>query len=244
MPEKKQVKFGVLFTGEGTNMEKILLESQITKGRFEVRCILSNRSQAGGLNRARNLEFPEKDIVVLRRQDCPGDTDEEKHENFGRQIVTEMHKRGVTHIIQAGWLVLTPKVVIDEFADRIFNQHPAPVPEFGGEGMYGIRAHAAVLNFVKMTEQEHPHTNVVIHRVTPTLDEGAVVRSAHVDILPDDNAETLQKRATEYEYRILRYFLYDILDDRVRENPLSSIVQPGQEELLAVAKKLAIEKYR
>jgi folate-dependent phosphoribosylglycinamide formyltransferase PurN len=46
-------------------------------------------------------------------------------------------------VVLAGYLRLLP--IVSDFQGRVLNVHPTLLPKFGGKGMHGERAHAAVL---------------------------------------------------------------------------------------------------
>jgi phosphoribosylglycinamide formyltransferase 1 len=78
-----------------------------------------------------------------------------------------------------------------------FNIHPAPLPEFGGEGMYGRAVHERVL--AAYHNEEITHTAVCVHFVTASYDLGPVFFRVQVPILANDTATTLQLRVSVYE---------------------------------------------
>lgn len=94
----------------------------------------------------------------------------------------------------SGWMLLVqgldPKTTI--------NIHPGPLPEFGGEGMYGIHVHEAVLKAYR--EGRIAQSAVSMHFVTPAYDQGPVFFEYPVLIRQDDTAETLQGRVSKIEH--------------------------------------------
>lgn len=127
------------------------------------------------------------------------------------------------------------------------NQHPGPLdsgrPDFGGQGMYGLRVHAARLYFVQMVNRDY-WTEATAQRVASEYDKGAVLLAERVPILKNDTPETLQQRVLPVEHQVqirtLKAFSEGNIPLFVREQPL---IFPGEEKILEEAKKLAIEKY-
>jgi phosphoribosylglycinamide formyltransferase-1 len=78
----------------------------------------------------------------------------------------------------------------------VLNIHPALLPKFGGQGMYGIRVHRAVL---AAGERE---SGASVHIVTGEYDRGPLLAQARVPVLPGDTAESLQARVLEQEHRL------------------------------------------
>jgi phosphoribosylglycinamide formyltransferase-1 len=85
--------------------------------------------------------------------------------------------------------------VLAAFPRRIVNIHPALLPKFGGQGMFGLRVHEAVL---AAGERE---TGVTVHLVNHEYDRGPILDQARVLVRPGDTPETLQARVLEVEHR-------------------------------------------
>lgn len=103
----------------------------------------------------------------------------------------------------SGWL----KMVTGLSAKTTFNIHPGPLPRFGGDGMYGIHVHEAVIEAYKNGDpsvssgQRVTESAITMHFVTEGYDRGPVFFSHSVPIMPDDTVETLAKRANEAEHK-------------------------------------------
>jgi phosphoribosylglycinamide formyltransferase-1 len=88
---------------------------------------------------------------------------------------------------------LGPKTLA-HFQGRILNIHPALLPKFGGEGMWGIHVHEAV---IAAGEKE---SGVSIHFVDENYDTGAIIAQTRVPVMSDDTPETLAARVLEQEH--------------------------------------------
>ena len=82
------------------------------------------------------------------------------------------------------------------FRNRILNIHPALLPAYGGEGMYGDRVYEAVL------AAGETETGPSVHLVDEEYDHGPVVLQYRVPILPEDTLETLRDRVRACEPRL------------------------------------------
>ena len=121
----------------------------------------------------------------------------------------------------------------------MFNQHPCPVPEFGGRGMYGRRVHATRLLFTRMTKRDY-WTEAIAQRVHREYDQGAVVHSARVDILPDDTVDDLQQRVLPVEHKTQIALLKNVARGSVKEVSVrETLVKPEEEQVLFLAKRVA-----
>lgn len=216
---------------------------------MDIACIISSKTDAGGIEKARALGVSSDDIVIVDPRDFK-DGKEVDQVRFGEKLLEELGKRGVTAITQNGWLPKTPESVIKEYEGKIFNQHPGPVPEFGGKGMYGRRVHAAVLLYRRWTNGDNwrcvEHwTEVIAQRVDKNYDMGAVVKKVRVVILPDDTPEDLQKRALPIEHRVQIDLLKDVASNIVKElgkrPPI--VTTPAEQFILELSKKMAMLLY-
>ena len=95
----------------------------------------------------------------------------------------------------SGWL----KLVTGLDPKKTFNIHPAPLPRFGGPGMYGHYVHEAVMEAYH--RGEITHSAVSMHFVTEKYDEGPVFFQKTVEILPNDTAEILAQRVNIVEHQ-------------------------------------------
>lgn len=228
-----------LISGGGTTMQEIAIACQSGEIPMDVACIIASSPTAPGIERARKIGIPEQDIVVVNPNDFRGADKKVDQEGFGLTIVKALKARGVTVVTQNGWLPLTPERVIDEYPETIFNQHPGPVPEFGGQGMYGRRVHAARLLFTRLTKRD-AWTESIGQLVHKDYDQGAVIKCSRVDILPSDTVDDLQQRVLPVEHRVQIDLLKDVAAGTVTIVPgRDSLVQPGEEQILFQAKKMA-----
>lgn len=100
-------------------------------------------------------------------------------------------------VVLAGYLRKIGPRTLAAFAGRIINTHPAPLPAFGGPGMYGERVHQAVLTAGVR------HSAATIHLIDDDYDTGPVIAERPVPVHPDDTAATLQERVQAAERDLL-----------------------------------------
>ena len=108
-------------------------------------------------------------------------------------IAEALKRHGADLVVLAGYMRKLGPVTLRTYHRRILNVHPALLPKFGGQGMYGAHVHEAVL---KAGERE---TGVTIHLVDDEYDHGAVVAQASVPVEPTDTAATLAARVQARE---------------------------------------------
>jgi len=174
-------KLGILISGRGSNMEALLKAAQDADWPCEPVLVLANKPDAGGLEKARS--FGVKAVAIdhkLYGKD---------RESFERAMDAELKAAGVELIALAGFMrVLTP-CFVNEWAGRLINIHPALLPKYPGVDTHN-RALAA-------GDTVHGCT---VHQVTAGVDEGPVIGSAEVDILPGDTEATLAARVLKAEH--------------------------------------------
>jgi len=131
---QKPIRLAVLISGGGTTLLNIL--EYIKQGRLnaEVAVVISSRSTVAGVERAKNAGLH---VKIIRKKDHP-DIDE-----FSKRIGDELDAANVDLVVQGGWLCLWK--IPDRYESRVMNIHPALLPSFGGQGMWGHHVHEAAL---------------------------------------------------------------------------------------------------
>lgn len=175
------MRVAVCISGRGSNLAA-LVGALPAGGPAEVGLVVSNRSEAGGIAWARERGI---DTHVLA-----------DHADAGEWLAA-LQSHAVDLVVLAGYLKLVPAAVISAYHGRIINIHPALLPDFGGEGMYGIRVHRAVL------ERGAPESGATVHLVDEEYDRGAILAQARVPVRPDDTPERLAERVLAAEHRLL-----------------------------------------
>jgi len=112
----------------------------------------------------------------------------------GKFLIDLCAAQTIDHVVLAGYLRLIPAVFIHAFNNRIFNIHPALLPNFGGKGMYGSRVHAAVL------EAGEVESGITVHLVNEHFDEGRTLAQFHCPVDQNDTIETLRIKVQVLEH--------------------------------------------
>lgn len=173
----------VLVSGGGTNLQAIL--DAIDNGNIRnarVEAVISNNAGAYALERARS-----RGINAL----CVSPKSFENREAFNRALLETVDGFAPDLIVLAGFLVTIPPAMIQKYRNRIINVHPSLIPSFCGVGYYGLKVHEAALKRgVKVT-------GATVHFVDEGVDSGPIILQKAVDVLPGDDAKTLQRRVME-----------------------------------------------
>lgn len=124
-------------------------------------------------------------------------------------MAAQLRKWGGEWVVLAGYLALVGPKVLHGYPKRIVNSHPALLPKFGGEGMYGDRVHAAVL---QAGERE---TGITVHLIDEVYDRGAILAQARVEVLADDTPSALAARVKACESAFYPKVLNDLVTGRI-----------------------------
>jgi formyltetrahydrofolate-dependent phosphoribosylglycinamide formyltransferase len=176
-----KMRIAVALSGRGSNLEA-LLGALEPGARAQVALVVSDRAEAAGVDRARDRGIPAQ---VLSQ---PADDNE---------WLRLLWRFQIDLVVLAGYTKLVPAPVIAAYRGRIINVHPALLPAFGGQGMYGHRVHEAVL---ASGVQE---TGVTVHLVDEVYDRGAILAQTRVPVLPGDTPDILAERVLAVEHRLL-----------------------------------------
>jgi phosphoribosylglycinamide formyltransferase-1 len=182
-------KIGVVVSGKsgGTNFQAIL--DAISKGDLHVKAALlvATNELHGAVARARLAGV---NTFILPPTD--GMTTEE----WEHRVCDVLYQSGVSVVVLAGYLRRISHVLLDAFPGRILNVHPALLPSFGGQGMFGARVHRAVL------EHGCKVSGCTVHFVNEHYDMGPIVAQACVPVEDEDTPETLAARVQAQEHRL------------------------------------------
>ena len=129
---------------------------------------------------------------------------------FGRALLSYLDAHDATFVALAGYMQKIPPNVVDAYRGSMTNIHPALLPAFGGQGMYGMNVHQAVL------EYGVHWSGATVHLVDEEYDHGPIVLQEPVPVYADDTPETLADRVRDVEHRIYPEALRLFAQDRVR----------------------------
>ncbi|MFC1641425.1 phosphoribosylglycinamide formyltransferase [Myxococcota bacterium] len=186
------MRLGILASHEGTTLQAVLDGCASGVIPAKVATIISNNSESGALRRARTAGLHWAHLSSRTHPDP---------KSLDLAICQTLQQREVDFVLLAGYMRRLGPVTLQVFRGRVLNTHPALLPKFGGQGMYGLRVHQAVLAAREAT------TGVSVHRVDAEYDAGPVIAQTVVQVQADDTPETLAARVQQRE----REFLVEVL---------------------------------
>ena len=177
----------VFASGGGSNLQALIDRLHApgddgTAGR--VALVVSDRREAGALERAGRAGIPTRVIPVGQRAD----------DEIATETIAALEEHDVELIALAGYTRRVPAPVITRYRDRILNIHPALLPAFGGRGMYGSRVHEAVLAAGCTV------SGATVHLVDEEYDRGRILAQWPVPVVENDDAAALAARVLQVEH--------------------------------------------
>ena len=171
----------VLISGSGSNLQAII--DAIDRGlAAAIKAVISNRADAYGLERAQTAGIP---THVLDHSGFPD------RDTFDNALQSQIDAYRPSLVVLAGFMRILGAAFVNRYHGRLFNIHPSLLPQFPG-----LNTHQRALD---VGVNEH---GASVHFVTNELDGGPMVIQAKVQVLPNDDAETLASRVLEREHQI------------------------------------------
>lgn len=187
-----RAKVGVLISGRGSNMESLIRAAEAPDCPFEIALVVSNKPEAGGLDKARAAG-----VMALAIDSKPFGKDREAHE---KAIDAALRAAGCEYVALAGYMrILTPWLV-GAWEGRMINIHPALLPKYPG-----LDTHRRAL------EAGDIEAGCTVHLVTAGVDEGPILGQARVPILPGDDEAVLAARVLAEEHRLFARCLAELV---------------------------------
>lgn len=192
------LQLGILASGRGTDFQAILdhIGMQILVN-VEIKLVIYNNENAKIRDRAEQAG-----IKALFIQGTVGRTFDSKEEReiarieFDKQVVNSCKEEGVELIVCAGFNQILSEHLVEHYANRILNIHPAfDVVKYGGHGMVGMKVHNAII------EGKEKFSGCTVHYIDSTVDLGPILLQAKVPVYEVDTAETLAERVLVMEHR-------------------------------------------
>lgn len=182
------VRVAVLASGGGSNLQALLDYFHPAPGvGARVELVIGSRPGIGALARAEAAGVTNA-VVDPRSLDAG---------SHGAALLGLLDTHRIELVVLAGYLHLVPAGVVERFRGRVLNIHPALLPAFGGEGLYGMRVHRAVI------ESGARVSGATVHLVDEGYDTGRILAQWPVPVLHSDTPEALAARVLRVEHHLL-----------------------------------------
>ena len=173
---------GVLISGSGSNLQAIIDACAAGKIKARVACVISNKEDAYGLERARLAGIP---ALHLDHHAYTG------RESYDQALVATLREFEVELVALAGFMRIITPVLLDAFPMSVMNIHPALLPSFPG-----LHAQRQALEYGAKV------AGCTVHFVDCGTDTGPIILQAAVPVLEGDSEETLSARIQKEEHRV------------------------------------------
>jgi phosphoribosylglycinamide formyltransferase-1 len=184
---KSATRVAVLASGQGSTFRALVEAGRRGQMPAEVVLLIVSRQDAPAAELAASLgiECVVLDERVVGSAACDA------------AMADLLTSRRVDLVVLGGYVRKVGPRTLRTFAGRLINTHPAPLPRFGGKGMFGEHVHQAVLDAGVATSA------ATVHLVDEEYDSGPVLAERPVPVLPDDDVDTLRERVQAAERELL-----------------------------------------
>lgn len=178
----KRIKLAVLISGSGSNLQAIIDACGQEDYPAEICCVISNKADAYGLERAKAATIPH---VTIRHNDFAD------RESFDQAMDAIIREHEAELVCLAGFMRLITPWFIDKWHNKLVNIHPSLLPSFKG-----LHAQEQALNSGVTI------AGCTVHFVRQEMDSGPIIIQAAVPVLTRDTTDSLTMRILTQEHLI------------------------------------------
>ncbi|MEN9933892.1 MAG: hypothetical protein RLZZ387_471 [Chloroflexota bacterium] len=199
-------RVAVLLSGGGSNLQALFDAHDADRLPADIVFVGSDRADAHGLQRALGRKVPAAFVPLPR----PADPAARPAARFAweHRLAAVVAAFEPDLVLLSGFMRVVSAEFLDRFPGRVVNQHPALLPEGGGETVTtsggltipALRGAHVVADAIRLGL---PVTGCTVHRVTPAVDDGPILATAEVPVLPGDDEAALHERIKAEERRLV-----------------------------------------
>ncbi len=190
-------RVAILISGRGSNMAALIEAARAKDFPAEIAVVISNRAEAGGLERAKASGVATEII-----ESKPFGKDRDAFENV---LEEKLAQHRIELICLGGFMRLFTAGFVQRWYGRMLNIHPSLLPSFPGLDPHGQALKAGV-----------KISGATVHFVIPETDAGPIVMQGAVAVREEDSAEALSERILAVEHRIYPEALRLLASGRLR----------------------------
>ena len=192
------MRVGVLISGFGSNMMKLIESCENNDSKASIELVFSNNPNAKGIKYAKS-----KGIKVIS-------IDHKNYENrdeFDNQVNKVLLDHDIEFICNAGFMRIHSDNFVKKWFNRHLNIHPSLLPSFKG-----LNTHK------KAIEAGVKFAGCTVHMVRPGVDEGPIIGQAITSLDASDNEELLAAKILKLEHRLYPVCLQLFAEDLIKVN--------------------------
>jgi phosphoribosylglycinamide formyltransferase-1 len=176
-------RVAILISGRGSNMVALIEAARLADFPAEIVVVISNRTDAGGLEKARQSGIA---ALTIESQRFGKD-----RAAFEAALQSALDQHNIDLICLGGFMRLLTAEFVQRWFGRMLNIHPSLLPSFPGLDPQGQALRAGV-----------KISGATVHFVIPETDAGPILMQGAVAVSDDDTADTLAARILQVEHRI------------------------------------------
>ncbi len=176
MKRVEPLKIGILGSGKGSNCRAILEQIRLGQLAAECRIVISDVTEAGILQIAREFGVPAFALA-------PGKFQTKLEPEIEQELVRRLRQAEVELVVLAGFMRVLKATVLEAFPQRIINLHPSLLPRFPGRE-----------SWTQALQAGEKVTGCTVHFVDAGVDSGEIIAQREVPILPNDSPASLHAR--------------------------------------------------
>ena len=166
----------VFISGKGTNLKKLILNSNNYTFPIKIKLIICSNREAEGLKFAKKWSIP---YLIFNNTN-----------NFSEnKILIKLKSHKINLILLAGYMKILSKRFIRSYGKPIINIHPSLLPKFKG-----------LNTFEKVLQEKEKKTGCTVHFVNEKLDAGKIILKKFFYINNKDNISSLKKKTQTLEH--------------------------------------------
>jgi len=173
----KKINIAVFISGNGSNFKNLINHSQKKKSKFKICLVISNKSNAKGLDYAKKFKIKKRIINYLNIK------------NAENNILDKLKRNKIDLICLAGFMKILSINFIKNFNGKIINIHPSLLPKYKG-----LNTHQRVI------DNKEKFSGCTVHYVNSKLDSGKIILQKKIRILKTDTSNKLAKRVLKQEH--------------------------------------------
>ncbi len=184
---EEPLNIAILISGSGSGMEALVKHQLSHVSLHQTALVLSNKKNVKGLERADNHDIP-TEVIEIDSTLIDKDEQREEHE---KRILTKLEEYNIELVILSGYMRILSPFFVSKWSGRLLNIHPSLLPKYPG-----AHAHRDALN------DGAKITGCTVHLVDEGVDSGPILSQASLEILPNDDENSLSDRVKKLEHKL------------------------------------------